>query len=466
MIVYSVEFPASIGTSLDEVAEIAAKWLTGSPHYGWNRTELTPRPTNAVKRFHAHGQEVDWANFQTSTTRAFGFKHTWIDKQKLEWITEIVATFIEDALWVSARVHANGPPGAVIPRAKQPYIVKQLIQELGGGNDNGFRVSDLPISLSSTDVQMAGSIISGTSAIDLPVVYVSVGNDGTCYVDCKQLAKRLRGIAHVIVEPDRRFSFDLRDSVNGENPYAGAVGVFWPRGGGAPLRFLPYEFSEPELIDAIVLQIEDAMSASRPRDGLSWSALESIASRLNAENLRASGAKDVGRYIETFDAELASQKTLLAEANAEVVRLKAEVRRLQSGKESNSGTLRRGNEVDLFSGELRAIILEALKAALARTSEKSRSHDVLSDLIDVNAVDDKREEFKAVVKDVLSTARKLSDTDKKALEAIGFRITDDGKHYKATFANDDRYTFSIAKTASDNRSGKNCASQINRMMFA
>jgi hypothetical protein len=66
----------------------------------------------------------------------------------------------------------------------------------------------------------------------------------------------------------------------------------------------------------------------------------------------------------------------------------------------------------------------------------------------------------------LSTPRKLSDLDRKELEECGFKITEDGKHYKAMFGNDERYTFTISKTAGDVRSGKNCVSQINRIMFS
>src|SRR5690606_21637042 len=137
---------------------------------------------------------------------------------------------------------ANVAPGTPIPRAKQPYIVKQLIRNLGGGEDGQLTVSDLPISLAPGDAELAASIISGEAKIGLPVVYVSVGNGGECYLDCRQLAKRLCGLAHVVIEPDRKFSFEVRDLVDGENPYGGAIGVFWPQGGGAPLRFLPQHF--------------------------------------------------------------------------------------------------------------------------------------------------------------------------------------------------------------------------------
>ena len=51
------------------------------------------------------------------------------------------------------------------------------------------------------------------------------------------------------------------------------------------------------------------------------------------------------------------------------------------------------------------------------------------------------------------------------LEGVGFTITDGGKHYKAVFADDPRFTFTIYKTAGDGRSGKNMTSDILRKLF-
>jgi hypothetical protein len=54
---------------------------------------------------------------------------------------------------------------------------------------------------------------------------------------------------------------------------------------------------------------------------------------------------------------------------------------------------------------------------------------------------------------------------RNALGRLGFDLTDDGKHYKAVFQGDGRYTFSFSKTSSDHRTGKNLASDINNKLF-
>ncbi|MBZ1353479.1 hypothetical protein LPB406_07820 [Streptococcus sp. LPB0406] len=54
---------------------------------------------------------------------------------------------------------------------------------------------------------------------------------------------------------------------------------------------------------------------------------------------------------------------------------------------------------------------------------------------------------------------------KQELKQLGFTVTEDGKHYKLTYFDDNRYTITMAKTPSDGRAGKNNVSNINNKVF-
>ena len=69
------------------------------------------------------------------------------------------------------------------------------------------------------------------------------------------------------------------------------------------------------------------------------------------------------------------------------------------------------------------------------------------------------------IKSAFATSGDLNPTARRLLEDLGFSITEDGRHYKAVFQGDGRYSFTIAKTSSDHRAGRNLASQINRTLF-
>ena len=53
----------------------------------------------------------------------------------------------------------------------------------------------------------------------------------------------------------------------------------------------------------------------------------------------------------------------------------------------------------------------------------------------------------------------------EALTELGFSISEDGKHYKLTYMDDDRYTFALPKSGSDYRGGLNAASDISKRVF-
>ena len=53
----------------------------------------------------------------------------------------------------------------------------------------------------------------------------------------------------------------------------------------------------------------------------------------------------------------------------------------------------------------------------------------------------------------------MSSSEQARLKDLGFTVIDEGPHFKLQF-HDCRYTFSIPRTPSDHREGKNTASDI------
>jgi hypothetical protein len=54
---------------------------------------------------------------------------------------------------------------------------------------------------------------------------------------------------------------------------------------------------------------------------------------------------------------------------------------------------------------------------------------------------------------------------KRDLEDLGFTADESGKHVRVIFQGDPRYAFTISKTSSDHRAGKNLASTMVRTLF-
>ena len=124
-----------------------------------------------------------------------------------------------------------------------------------------------------------------------------------------------------------------------------------------------------------------------------------------------------------------------------------------------------GNEHEFYQGEIKDIILSVLSDALSHMPEKSRRRDVVKDIIGSNDYQQLSESKAREVKRLLRNYGGMTKKLRQELIALGFVITEDGKHYKITYYGDGRYQTVFAKTPGDNRSGKNNSQAIIRMLF-
>lgn len=122
-------------------------------------------------------------------------------------------------------------------------------------------------------------------------------------------------------------------------------------------------------------------------------------------------------------------------------------------------------EKDLYAQERRAIVVDVLQKALQTMSEETRRKHVLMDIVENNQVDSERDQLAQRIRDIFRTYRKMDRRTAKGLKDIGFEIISDNNHCKIQFAQDERYTFTFAKTPSDARAGKNNASTICRNLL-
>lgn len=468
MLVWATEFPAATGKSADDLLPLAKEWLVGSPHTEWTHAHFKKEPLGEVTTYRAGGQTVAIARVEANGQRWAGVQQKWIENGEHEWTTEIVGHEHQGTLWISVRLDCNRLlPGLTLPIPKKPYFLKPLFERLGGGYDGILPIGNTPIVLSEDEVDLAASLMLGTARTRLPVVYVSMGGRGFQAVDVKRLSKWLAGMAHVVVEPSRAFSFPLSRHVGGTNAYGGAVGIYWPGGVGEPAVFrLQKSSSKAELEREIEGQLRIALIRVRPRSEGTWAALQEALSHARLDQLRAMGSTKVEEYVEAFDAELTAKQQRLDEADAEIRRLEAEIRRYHAmSREVGEGFLKRGDEQDYYPGEMRDAVVKGLTAGRASLVPDSRWAHLVDAVLNANAPSAIHDEVVAELKNALSKMSKFGGTEKRALESVGFSVTEAGKHVKAVYFDDERYMITVPKTPGDHRAGKNLVSDITRTIF-
>ncbi len=464
---FSTEFPIDANRTVIDVVRLACKWVSGSPHTKIEEGELADFPVDAERTISCPGEQVTIAISNAQDYDIGGLLYVRAEKG-LEWTTSIVAHKTVDRHLLSIQVSCEAMSIAVhLPPPKKPYFIRQALDQLGGGMDGDIPVTNRAFNLSEGEAGIAAALMKGLAKNKLPIIYVSAGFDGSHLVNPNELAQYVSGMAHVIVEPSRQFSYQVKTLTNSGNVFGGTVGVYWPDSDARKSYFIENDSPNQRAIQIeIAKDIRLALANRRLRSTCTWAHLREIISRKRYDLLKSQGSTELQAYIDAFDAEQAAKDGKLIEAEQEISRLHAEIRRLSAVEEASiSGLIAPGNEQDLFAHEIRDIVIASLRDSLRVARDNSRRQHVLLDLIAANQSSDNAAKLGEEIKTLFRTYRDMDAPTRNALLKLGFDISEDGKHYKMVFQGDGRYTFTLPKTSSDHRAGKNIASDINNVLI-
>lgn len=467
MLTFKTQFPIDNHKDIDEIIEVGRVWLANSPHSSLSELmknakgigdEWTANSDNELVMFHRFDDDV----------RVAAFRHENLDSGGVRWVTEVTSHKDSDSFWVSVQLSADSElPVERVDPGKRPYVLKNIMELVGGGIDGALTVSDTPYYLNESEIDLASDIIVGKAGCLMPTVFISADNSNAPHVDPSQIARWLSGMAHVVVEPSRAFSFRLMNEVFNENAYGGAVAIYWPDGVGKWL-FLPKdEFIDPKAMQiAISRKVRSSLLSQRTKRECRWGFVQELSSKKKLHALRESGSDKVEDYVALFDKEIGAK-------DEEIQRLEYEVSRLKYGGHSSSSDESKlkgsiildGAEKDLYQAERLSIVIDALNSAKEASEKHSRRWDVISDLIEKNSQEGERDILLERLKELLRNYTSMSSANRKEIESMGFDISEEGKHYKLVFRNDQRYSFTLSKTGSDHRGGLNAFSDLRRRIF-
>lgn len=468
MIVWSTQIPILPSRTTDELIAVAKKWLVGSPHSSWQNSDFGDQPTQDLVTVPLYSQSVSIARFTNPRGDFCGFRHEWQDAEHRNWTTDICGWRTNQRFLVSVQLFCEVTElGADIPQPKKPYIVRQILDDLGGDLDASFAVTNAPILLAENDLDMAVRLLRGETNNFLPVIYASSTWRNEPAFDSTELARWAAGMAHVVVEPSRAFSYSLASRVDRTNPYEGAVAICWPHSNNRQTRLFPYHFDTSKTFAAEITNVvRQALAESRPDYRCTWGFIRELVFAHRVETLRREGTASIDEYVTAFDNELAATRNRLGISEQEVGRLKAELARTHHAfRSQEDGLLKFGSEQDLYSGEHRDVIAHALRIAREHVLKDGRVHHVLTSLLDANKPTGECDRLQQAIKDAVGNCTNIGNKERRALEELGFSLTEDGKHLKLVFRGDDRYTFAMAKSGSDWRGMKNWVSDTNKNLF-
>lgn len=468
MICFSTEFPVNNDSSVEDVLTIARKWIAGSQHSKIKHDDFEPTIKKTEASIQVDNEHVATGYAAFDNYEISGLRYTKLERNGVEWISTIVASQTPHEHLVSIQISCETVrASSTLPTPKKPVFIKQVINSIGGGKDGTLDISNKPTLLKDGEEDIAASYITGHGGNSLPIVYISANFNDEYDIDIENIAEKLSGLAHVIVEPDRSFSIKLKELCMSRNVYGGTIGVYWPDSIARKSFYLSEEQNDPNTLSILIeTDIRIALSNRRQKTYCTWLHLKECISKHNYNELKRTGSTAIDDYVSAFDKDLSAKQEKIESAEKEILRLQAELNRLNAEKFSREeGILSYGEEQDLYPYEIRNFVVDTLEQQLKNSIIESRRYHILHDLIKTNKTEDVANGLREEIKSIFKSYVDMDAKTKSSLTKIGFDISEEGKHYKIVFHQDGRYTFSVSKTSSDSRSGKNLASDINKRIF-
>lgn len=478
MLPFATEFPVTpLENRAAFVAEVIA-WLRGSDYStvfaASSETELNGENAHLVSKT---GEELRLRELDRADRwEATGFRHDYPDGKGRIWRTEgvlrrQVGYLGQDLIRLRTQCLAQ-KPGVRLDMPQKPYLVKSLLKNGWAGSDGKFVVSDSPVWLddSENSITTARAVTVGDASRWLPIVYISATGNNTWLLtntEITKLAYDLGGVAHVVVEPDRAFSFRLREKTDGRNAYGGTVGLSVPERGFLRRYYLGWQIQDSEQLTDAVKVASINLRGQMPAHGWDWTELQEQALRAQRERDRN---KLTSQEIERlFEQEIANLQDRIQQLEGQIIN--------QSVAEvvgSDEGEFLIDNLVQLigpeiYSGEISDRLRFAAKTTLSFTEQISldrRSKIVFQRLLEKlpesPALNELLEDLGRATKDPKRVAAEITALMKRH----GYQEKSDNKHIRleAKQGVDGLDTITVPKTPSDSRGLKNLRAQIERTL--
>lgn len=476
MLLFSTILDIDSALGKDEFIKMVIDWNQNSPH---QENIIKGIVWNGERNIKFENENLSLEIQEYRNRNIIAIRYIKAEDDGIIWYTDYVMNFNEFKM--SIQLDRSYKEDSLISSQQYstPFFITNLINSNFIIDDHDLPVLYTPIYIDKDKISTLSSIIINGNKYTLPVVYVSKTIYNTDPIDVSILAKKLKGIAHVLVEKSVELNAQIRQECDSKNEYYGSIGIYFPNN-TAKNRRIYYRDSESfsEIaIKKITSNIINYTNAKIIDTLYTWQGvnisllgdrlLSQRQERINAEEEKEKAKNETQTIFDTFNDDLEKLKAQVNELTNNNEALKAENIGLREKLASDrTPVLYLGEEEDFFTDEIKDVVLSALTEALTNAPTPSRYRDILSDIIEENNYSRILENRKTELKNALKSYQRMTSTIKQKLSELGIEIiSEDGKHYKLGYYNDSRYIETLSKTPSNDRGIKNTISQIINKFF-
>lgn len=474
MLLYSTILDIKNTMTKEAFIRLVIKWNQGSPY----KDNIIPGIQWNGEKNIRFGDDNLWLEIiEYRNKNVIAVRYEKITDEGVIWDTDYIMNFNE--MRMAIRLDRSYQEQAVVTDAdfSTPHFISLLMQEDYIKPDGELKFCRNALLISEENVSILSDIVKRKIRYQLPVVYVSktVFNKDPLSIDW--LCSKLKGVAHVLVQADKQSNTCIREACDGENEYNGAIGVYYPNDVLGHKRCVSKDGNEKTLMEKVVTYVLKFSVLQKVDKLYTWQGVSNSLlndrltaqreERLAAEQARDMAENEVDDVYNALDDELKTLQRQVEELTRTNEIQTYEIQGLRAKLAQTDGIpiIMQGEEQDIYPGEIKDIVLSVIDDALQQVKTGSRREDILKDILDTNNYEKLSDKRKNEIKKLFKGYTSMSSSIRQRLVELGFTITEDGKHYKVRYKNDNRYMATISKTASDHRTGENSASVICQKML-
>lgn len=396
--------------------------------------------------------------------------------QGVEWITTFTFNDATKIFTVALDKKKESTDAQFDEHFEIPGFINIMIEH--ATPDTGLPISLEPLDLNENVANKIAPIITGEKTLNLPLVLMSVKENGEMIADPGFIADDLKGTAHIVTSLSAKNDEYLAKLTNGLYKRNGVVSVYLA-GNKEPVVFSPEDMPSETFRHKIKNTI---LNNSRIVCGNKLETWDGVFETYTDLEIKNSGEQikilqeqvvklkeENESWIQLIDKETEHSNQQIERLNQTCQKQEREVMILQAQLDAKcdqkKAILFAGDLEEFFPNEQREFVISAIQTAIKNTENATRRMDVLQDIAEANKSDGILEKRKAEVESVFSGKKMLGDKERRQLEDIGFTFTHQSGHYKVIYHKDDRYVYTMGGTPSDIRAMKNNCHNIIKKVF-
>lgn len=461
---FSSVFPVTWDKSIENLASVIQIWISGSPHRNIPRADLDKIALDGFT-YQKNQVKIEAVRINQGQNEHYAVRLVEDDNSAVR-TTDIVAKRADKEFLVYVgHDYVINKIGGARTGTNKPRIVNDILDELKGGPDGTILYPKKePFMLVEDDLEFVAEIIYNQSNNKLPVVYLSKDSQEFPIAHPHRVAHAFGGMAHVLVEPSRNFSFRLRNRTSGRNAYGGAVGIYWPT--GIRKIILPTETKDIEttLYETI---IEHALWSTALAE-FRFEGVKSMQTGKRLEQLKASNETAQDDALKVAIDEITLRDEELKKCYSRLGELEQKLIAQNTTRRYNEeGVLRLPSMPELYAGELRDMLISLLQIQQNYTHKDSRREDLLKTVLELNKLSGQRNQIIETIDTIFKSApRKITGEIANQLRQLGLAVEHaEGGHVQIYVQGYESRKYTISSTCSDHRGRKNELSGIKNKLL-